>query len=589
MRTNYCAEIKTSMIGDIVTVCGWVHRRRDHGGVIFVDLRDRTGLVQMVFNPESAEMFAEAEHLRSEYVIQVTGRVKERPEGMVNADLATGTIEIVAESIKIFNAAKTPPFPLDGYHQVGEEVRLRYRYIDLRRPEMLQRLQTRAKLVRAIRHFLDDKAFLDVETPMLTKATPEGARDYLVPSRTHPGNFFALPQSPQLFKQLLMMSGVDRYYQIVKCFRDEDLRADRQPEFTQLDIEMSFVEERDIQQLMETMIKQVFKEVLDVTLPEFQRFTYEEAMTRFGSDKPDLRISLELIDVADLVKDVEFKVFSVPANSDEGRVAVLKLPNGCKHLTRKQLDDYGKFVGIYGAKGLAYIKVNDLSAGMSGLQSPILKFLNEDVLQAILKRTEAATGDIIFFGADKKKVVDEAMGALRVKLGHDLHLIEGQWAPAWVTDFPMFEKAEGRWQPLHHPFTGTSASVDVLKANPGGALSCAYDMVLNGFEIGGGSIRIHEAEMQSTVFQLLGITEEEANNKFGFLLEALQYGCPPHGGIAFGVDRIAMLMTGTDHIRDVIAFPKTQTASCLLTAAPAAVSEAQLSELGVRLKSKVGK
>jgi aspartyl-tRNA synthetase len=586
MRTHYSSEVKEHLLGQDVTVCGWVHRRRDHGGVIFVDLRDRTGLVQVVFNPDANELFNDAENLRSEFVIEVTGKVNPRPEGMINAELPSGKVEIIASNMTIHNKAATPPFPLNEHQQVSEEVRLRHRYIDLRRPEMFKRLETRAKLVRSIRHFLDKDDFLDIETPMLTKATPEGARDYLVPSRTHENKFFALPQSPQLFKQLLMMSGMDKYYQIVKCFRDEDLRIDRQPEFTQLDLEMSFIKEKDVQDLMEKMIRQVFKEVLDVKLPEFKRLTYAEAMTRYGSDKPDLRIPLELVDVADLVKDVEFNVFAGPAKDPHGRVVVLRLPKGCEQLTRKQLDDYAKFVGIYGAKGLAYIKVNDLAAGMSGLQSPILKFLNEEVIQSILKRVNAETGDIVFFGADKRKVVDDAMGALRSKLGHDLKLIKSDWAPAWVVDFPMFEMVEGKWHALHHPFTATSASVEEMKANPGECNSRAYDMVLNGFEIGGGSIRIHDIEMQKAAFEILGIGKEEAQNKFGFLLEALKYGCPPHGGIAFGIDRIAMLMTGSENIRDVIAFPKTQTAACLLTDAPAEVSREQLLEVGIRLKEK---
>jgi aspartyl-tRNA synthetase len=584
MRTHYCGMVTEEYSEQTVTVTGWVHRRRDHGGVIFVDLRDRTGLVQCVFNPDNAGMFETAEKLRSEYVLKVTGLVRPRPDGMINDNLSTGKIEIVASALEILNAAKTPPFPLDEFQHVGEEARLRHRYIDLRRPEMFEKLKTRAKMNASIRRFLDSAEFLEVETPFLTKATPEGARDYLVPSRTHAGKFFALPQSPQLFKQLLMMSGFDRYYQIVRCFRDEDLRIDRQPEFTQLDLEASFIDEAFIQTNMETMIRQVFKDTINVALPEFTRMTYAEAMNRYGSDKPDLRIPLELIDITDIVKTAEFKVFSGPANSDTGRVAVIRLPGGCEKLSRKQIDDYANFVAIYGAKGLAYIKVNDLSAGIKGLQSPILKFMEDDIVQAIIKHTDAQTGDILFFGADHETVVNEALGALRVKLGHDCDLLTSDWAPLWIVDFPMFEQTEGRLQALHHPFTSPSCSLEELEKAPEKALSRAYDMVINGFEVGGGSIRIHDQDMQKVVFKLLGISDEKAQDKFGFFLEALQYGCPPHGGIAFGLDRIAMLLTDSSSIRDVIAFPKTQTASCLLTQAPSVANADQLRELGIKLR-----
>ena len=587
MRSHYCGDVNETLEGKIVTVAGWMHRRRDHGGVIFIDLRDREGLVQVVCNPEDVESFAAAERVRSEYVLQIKGEVRRRPEGSDNEELKSGKIEIVATKLEILNSSETPPFPLNEQAEVSEDVRLRHRYIDLRRPEMLQKLRFRSQITSLLRSFLDINGFLDIETPILTKATPEGARDYLVPSRTHEGSFFALPQSPQLFKQLLMVSGMDRYYQVVRCFRDEDLRADRQPEFTQLDIETSFVNEEDLMMMMEEMIRSLFDKALGESLPNpFPRMTYQEAMTRFGSDKPDLRIDLELIDVDDLMKGVDFKVFSGPANDDKGRVVALKVPNGAL-LSRKEIDDYTKYVGIYGAKGLAYIKVNDTSAGVAGLQSPILKFLPDDIVMEMIERVEAKTGDLVFFGADKSSIVNEALGALRVKLGHDLGLVSGNWRPLWVVAFPMFEWDEksDRWTALHHPFTAPKESdVALLDSDPGACLSRAYDMVLNGTELGGGSMRIHKAEVQTKVFELLGIDSEEANDKFGFLLDALKFGCPPHGGLAFGLDRLAMLMTGSSSIREVMAFPKTQSASCPLTNAPSAVDERQLKELNIRIR-----
>lgn len=591
MRSHYCGDVNETLVGQTVKIAGWMHRRRDHGGVIFIDLRDREGLVQVVCNPEDATSFATAERVRSEYVLQIEGEVRLRPEGSDNPDLKSGKIEIVAQELTILNSSETPPFPLTEQAEVSEDVRLRHRYIDLRRPEMLQKLRFRSQITRQLRHFLDENGFLDIETPILTKATPEGARDYLVPSRTHAGDFFALPQSPQLFKQLLMVSGMDRYYQVVRCFRDEDLRADRQPEFTQLDIETSFVEEEDLMAMMEEMIRNLFANVLGQALPNpFPRMSYAEAMARFGSDKPDLRIALELVEVSDLMKEVDFKVFSGPAQDEKGRVAALRVSGGGE-LSRKQIDDYTKYVGIFGAKGLAYIKVNDIAAGREGLQSPILKFLPDEVVSAIMARTEAEDGDLIFFGADKATIVNEALGALRVKVGHDLDMVERDWKPLWVVAFPMFEwdeKAE-RWVALHHPFTAPRESdIDLLETEPGKCLSRAYDMVLNGTELGGGSMRIHKADVQSKVFELLGISKEEADDKFGFLLEALKFGCPPHGGLAFGLDRLAMLMTGSASIRDVMAFPKTQSASCLLTDAPSAVSEAQLKELNIRLRKVPG-
>lgn len=587
MRSHYCGDVNETLDGQTVTVAGWMHRRRDHGGVIFIDLRDREGLVQAVCNPEDVESFAIAERVRSEYILEIEGTVRLRPNDSDNADLKSGKIEIVAKRVVILNSAETPPFPLTEQAEVNEDVRLRHRYIDLRRPEMQQKLRFRSKITSQLRRFLDDNGFLDIETPILTKATPEGARDYLVPSRTHQGDFFALPQSPQLFKQLLMAAGMDRYYQIVRCFRDEDLRADRQPEFTQVDIETSFVEEEDLMTMMEDMIRGLFANVLEEQLPNpFPRMTYTEAMARYGSDKPDLRIDLELVEISDLMKGVDFKVFSGPANDEKGRVAALRVPNGAS-LSRKQIDDYTKFVSIYGAKGLAYIKVNDLAAGRGGLQSPILKFLPDDVVDAIMKRTEAQTDDLVFFGADNAHIVDESIAALRVKVGHDLGLVKHGWQPLWVVAFPMFEWDEkaDRWIALHHPFTAPRESdLDLLESDPGKCLSRAYDMVLNGIELGGGSMRIHKADVQSQVFELLGISKEEADDKFGFLLEALKFGCPPHGGLAFGLDRLAMLMTGSASIRDVMAFPKTQSASCLLTDAPSNVSEAQLKELNIRLR-----
>ena len=587
MRSHYCGDVNETLEGKIVTVAGWMHRRRDHGGVIFIDLRDREGLVQVVCNPEDAESFAAAERVRSEYVLQIEGVVRRRPEGSDNEELKSGKIEIVATKLEILNSSETPPFPLNEQAEVSEDVRLRHRYIDLRRPEMLQKLRFRSQITSLLRSFLDINGFLDIETPILTKATPEGARDYLVPSRTHEGSFFALPQSPQLFKQLLMVSGMDRYYQVVRCFRDEDLRADRQPEFTQLDIETSFVEEEDLMVMMEEMIRNLFDKALGESLPNpFPRMTYQEAMNRFGSDKPDLRIDLELVDVNDLMKGVDFKVFSGPANDDKGRVAALRVPNGAS-LSRKEIDDYTKYVGIYGAKGLAYIKVNDINVGLAGLQSPILKFLPDDIVIEMMERVEAKTGDLVFFGADKSSIVNEALGALRVKLGHDLGLVSGNWQPLWVVAFPMFQWDEksDRWTALHHPFTAPRKSdMALLDSDPGACLSRAYDMVLNGTELGGGSMRIHKADVQTKVFELLGIDSEEANDKFGFLLDALKFGCPPHGGLAFGLDRLAMLMTGSSSIREVMAFPKTQSASCPLTNAPSAVDERQLKELNIRIR-----
>ena len=586
MRSHYCGHVNESLLGQTVTVAGWVQRRRDHGGVIFIDLRDRDGLVQVVCDPDAPELFAIAESLRNEFVVSITGLVRARPAGTANANLASGKVEMLARRIDLLNRSEPLPFQLD--EQVSEEVRLKYRYLDLRRDVMAKRLRQRHAITRSMRQYLDDAGFVDIETPMLTKATPEGARDYLVPSRTHAGKFFALPQSPQIFKQLLMVAGFDRYYQIVRCFRDEDLRADRQPDFTQLDIETSFLNQDEIMAIMEGLIRHIFKTVADVSLPDpFPRMTYAEAMRRYASDKPDLRIPLELVDVADLVADCDFKVFSGPARDPAGRVAALRIPGGSK-LTRKEIDDYTAFVARYGARGLAYIKINDPSKGREGLQSPIIKFLSDAAVAGILSRTEAAADDLIFFGADTAKVVNDALGALRLKVGQNLGLVRGDWAPLWVVDFPMFEydADDKRWTAMHHPFTSPkNLDADALRADPGSALAKAYDMVLNGSEIGGGSVRIFRQDLQSTVFDLLGIDAEEARRKFGFLLDALKYGAPPHGGIAFGLDRMAMLMSGADSIRDVIAFPKTQTAGCPLTDAPTEVTEKQLRELHIRVRT----
>jgi aspartyl-tRNA synthetase len=589
MRTQYCGEVTAAQIDQTVELAGWMHRRRDHGGVIFIDLRDRSGRIQVVADPDFKAPFAQAERVRSEYVLQIKGTVRRRPEGTENKNLSTGEVEVLASEITILNASETPPFTLDEDH-INEDVRLRYRYIDLRRPEMLQRMQLRSKVTRSLRRYLDDAGFMDMETPMLTRATPEGARDYLVPSRTHEGKFFALPQSPQLFKQLLMVSGMDRYYQVVRCFRDEDLRADRQPEFTQLDIETSFLNEDQIMELMEGMIRGLFKEALAIDLPNpFPRMTYQEAMHRYGSDRPDLRNPLELVDVGDLVAAADFKVFSGPATDPHGRVAALRVPGG-ESLSRKDIDGYTQYVGIYGAKGLAYIKVTDPAQGRDGLQSPIVKFLSDDAVSGILQRTGAIAGDLIFFGADKTKIVNEALGALRLKVGADLNLLEGEWQPLWVIDFPMFEWDEksDRWHAVHHPFTSPrEEDIDRLESHPGECLSRAYDMVLNGTEVGGGSMRIYRPQVQQKILKILGFTEEQAYTQFGFLLDALNYGCPPHGGMAFGLDRLVMLMTGAQTIRDVMAFPKTQSANCLLTNAPGDVDDAQLRELHIRRRMPV--
>ncbi len=584
MRSHYSGQVDRSLIGQSVQVAGWVHGRRDHGGVIFVDLRDRTGLVQVVFDPDRADIFAEAEKLRSEFVISATGLVRERPAGMVNSKIASGEIEVLVTSLTVHARAKTPPFHHD--ENASEEVRLRYRYIDLRREEMQRNIRLRHSLTRAMREFLDTNGFIDIETPLLTKTTPEGARDYLVPSRTQPGTFFALPQSPQLMKQLLMMSGMDRYYQIVKCFRDEDLRADRQPEFTQLDIETSFMDQPAIMALMELLLRHCFKAVLDVDLPDpFPQMPYAEAMERFGSDKPDMRNPLELVEVGDLFADVEFKVFAGPAADPASRIAALRLPSGSE-LSRKEIDEYTALVGRYGAKGLAYIKVNDRALGRDGLQSPILKFLPDAAIEGVLARTGAVDGDLVFFGADKRQIVNDALSALRDALGSDRKLLASGWRPLWVVDFPMFlDDGKGGWDAVHHPFTRPSdMTPEQLKGAPGDAMSAAYDITLNGSEIGGGSIRIHSPAMQSAVFDILGIDAEEAEAKFGFLLTALDFGCPPHGGIAFGLDRLAMLMAGASSLRDVIAFPKTQNASDLLTGAPSIADVAQLKELNIRLR-----
>lgn len=582
MRSHYCGDVNKSHVGQEVTLVGWVNRSRDLGGVVFLDMRDREGIVQVVYDPDLPEVFEVASSLRSEFCVQIKGLVRARPDSQVNADMRTGQIEILGLELTVLNSSAPLPINMDKNQHNTEEQRLKYRYLDLRRPEMADRIVFRSKVTSAVRRFLDGNGFLDIETPILTKATPEGARDYLVPSRTYKGQFFALPQSPQLFKQLLMMSGFDRYYQIVKCFRDEDLRADRQPEFTQIDIETSFMTSEQVMAKTEEMTRGLFQELLNVDLGEFPRMTFAEAMRRYGSDKPDLRNPLELIDIADLVKEVEFAVFNGPANDPEGRVAVLSIPGGAK-LSRKQLDEYAKYVTIYGAKGLAWMKVNDLDKGMEGIQSPVLKFLTEDVVKALLERTGAQTGDVILFGADKANVVAEAMGALRLKAGEDFDLLKGDWKPLWVVDFPMFERtSDGGLHAMHHPFTAPSNMTPAeLEANPTAAISDAYDMVLNGCELGGGSVRIHNSEMQSAVFRILGINDEEANEKFGFLLEALRYGTPPHAGLAFGLDRIIMLMTGASSIRDVMAFPKTTTAACPLTNAPGFANPVQLVELGV--------
>ncbi|MGA0150551.1 MAG: aspartate--tRNA ligase [Luminiphilus sp.] len=582
MRSHYCGLVDEKLIDETVTLCGWVDRRRDHGGVIFLDMRDREGVVQVVFDPDTEEHFQRADSVRSEYVLRITGRVRARTQETINPNMASGRIEVLGKTLEILSSAETPPFPLDAHHAVGEDVRLKYRYMDLRRPEMQRNLIARARITSAIRRYLDEHGFLDIETPILTRATPEGARDYLVPSRTQPGAFFALPQSPQLFKQLLMVSGFDRYYQIARCFRDEDLRADRQPEFTQIDIETSFLDAEGVMSITEGMIRQLFQEQLQVDLGEFPRMSWADAMERYGSDKPDLRIDWELVSIDDLMTEVDFKVFSGPAQDPDSRVAALRVPGGAS-LSRKEIDDYTQFVGVYGARGLAWIKVNDLSAGIDGLQSPIIKFMPEATVTALLDRLGAEAGDILFFGADKRSVVNESLGALRLKVAADLDRVQDGWAPLWVVDFPMFERDDrGGLTALHHPFTAPSCSAEALKAEPESALSQAYDMVLNGSEIGGGSVRIHDQSMQKVVFELLGIDEAEAEAKFGFLLGALRHGAPPHAGLAFGLDRLVMLMVGGHSIRDVIAFPKTQSAQCVLTEAPGLVSEQQLKELSLR-------
>ena len=585
-RTTYCGLVTTANLDQEVTLYGWVDRRRDHGGVILLDLRDREGIVQVVFDPDAGDFFQQADRVRSEYVLQVTGKVRARSEATVNPNMATGEIEVYGTQLEILNSAATPPFQMDEHITVGEDVRLKHRYMDLRRTEMQNSLRFRSKITNSIRNYLDELGFLDIETPIMTRATPEGARDYLIPSRTHPGQFFAMPQSPQLFKQLLMVAGFDRYYQIAKCFRDEDLRADRQPEFTQIDIEASFIDEEEIMSITETMISNIFAEHKGVKFDKFPRMTYADAMHRYGSDKPDLRIPLELVEIKDLLKDIDFKVFAGPANDPACRVTALKVPGGAE-ISRKKIDDYTKFVSIYGAKGLAWIKVNAIETGIEGLQSPIIKFLGDEVTMNIMQRLDAKNGDIVFFGADKSNVVSEALGALRCKIGEDLNLYTCDWAPMWVVDFPMFETTDsGALTPLHHPFTAPSCDAQALKDNPAEALSRAYDMVLNGVELGGGSIRIHDQAMQAVVFDVLGINEAEQQEKFGFLLDALQYGAPPHGGLAFGLDRLIMLMVGAESIRDVIAFPKTQSAACLMTDAPGTVEAAQLRDLNIKLRNK---
>ena len=587
MRTHYCGDLTAANLDQVVTLAGWAHRRRDHGGVIFIDLRDREGLAQVVCDPDRAAAFATADRARNEFVLKVTGKVRRRPKGTVNPNLRSGEIEVLAHEVEVLNPSMTPPFQLDD-ENLSEQVRLQYRVLDLRREQMQKNLRLRYKVTMAVRKALDALGFIDIETPMLTRSTPEGARDYLVPSRVHPGEFFALPQSPQIFKQLLMVAGFDRYYQIVRCFRDEDLRADRQPEFTQIDVETSFLDEDEIRAMMEKMIRAMFKETLDIDLPDpFPRMTWQEAMGRYGSDKPDLRVALEITELTDVMKAVEFKVFRGAADMAGGRVAALRVPKA--DLSRKEIDDYTQFVSIYGAKGLAYIKVNDKSKLPEGLQSPVVKFLALEALAQILERTQAENGDVIFFGADKAKVVNDSLGALRVRIGHEKGYAQKGWRPLWVVDFPMFEydEAEKRWSAMHHPFTSPKdGHEDLLFTDPGKALAKGYDMVLNGSEIGGGSVRIHKAEVQTKVFKALGISDEEAQAKFGFLLENLRFGAPPHGGIAFGLDRIVAMMTGAESIRDVIAFPKTQRAQCLLTHAPSPVDEKQLRELGLRLRDK---
>ena len=589
MRSHYCGQLRDSHIGEEVSLCGWVHRRRDHGGVIFLDVRDHEGIVQVVFDPDTVDAFALADQVRNEYVLKIRGKVRARDAAVVNPKMATGQIEVLGKELELLNAADTPPFQLDEHSEAGEDVRLRFRYIDLRRPEMQERLRLRSKVTHFVRNYLDEIGYVDIETPILTKATPEGARDYLVPSRTHPGEFFALPQSPQLFKQLLMMSGFDKYYQIARCFRDEDLRADRQPEFTQIDIETTFLGEDAIMMMAEDLIRKLFSELVSVDLGNsFPIITYAEAMKKYGSDRPDLRFDLPFVDVADLMKDVEFKVFSAPANDPDSRVVALKLEGG-NRLSRKMIDEYTRFVGVYGAKGLAYIKVNDIEAGIEGLQSPILKFLPDEVVTGIMRRVDAANNDIVFFGADKASVVNDALGALRCKLAEDLDLYKREWSALWVTEFPMFEgDGKGNWGAVHHPFTQPIGDMDEMLKNPGKTLSRAYDMVINGHEVGGGSIRVHRTEVQSKIFEVLNLSDNEAQVKFGFLLEALKFGAPPHGGLAFGLDRLVMILTGTNAIRDVMAFPKTQTAACLLTSAPSEIDESQLRELHISV-NKQGK